>query len=144
MNKYQTPFGQAFILIARNLARSGKFASYSWRQEMEEDAILTMVRYCRNFDPEKSRNPFAYLTKLGYNSFLHRIGVEKKNLELMQVLREDAEDLYGSDAENDDDYGFIESRAKQVNATFSHDLKYLKKKERKKKVRSGPTLDAFD
>ena len=111
---------------------------------MEEDAILTMVRYCRNFDPEKSRNPFAYLTKLGYNSFLHRIGVEKKNLELMQVLREDAEDLYGADLENEEDYSYIDSKAKQVNSTFSHELKYLKRKKRKKKEVKSASLDAFD
>jgi hypothetical protein len=36
--------------------------------------------YFRNFDPEKSKNPFAYFTQIIYYAFLRRIMREKKQL----------------------------------------------------------------
>lgn len=140
--KIPNKIGEYFILIAKNLAKSGRFAGYSWRQEMESDAILVMVKYARNFDPEKSNNPFAFFTRCAWNCFIHRIGVEKKNLELMQVLREETEDLYGQDLLNDEDYGYIDSKARQVNANFTKERKYLKPKS-KNKTKEEPTLDAL-
>ena len=36
--------------------------------------------YFRNFDPDKSKNPFAYFTQIIYFAFLRRIMKEKKQL----------------------------------------------------------------
>ena len=36
--------------------------------------------YFDNFDPNKSKNPFAYFTQIIYYAFLRRIGKEKKQL----------------------------------------------------------------
>ena len=36
--------------------------------------------YFRNFDPDKSKNPFAYFTQIIYYAFLRRIMKEKKQL----------------------------------------------------------------
>jgi hypothetical protein len=36
--------------------------------------------YFRNFDPSKSKNPFAYFTQIIYYAFLRRIMKEKKQL----------------------------------------------------------------
>ena len=36
--------------------------------------------YFRNFDPKKSKNPFAYFTQIIYYAFLRRIMREKKHL----------------------------------------------------------------
>ena len=36
--------------------------------------------YFRNFDPDKSKNPFAYFTQIIYYAFLRRIMREKKQL----------------------------------------------------------------
>ena len=36
--------------------------------------------YFRNFDPAKSKNPFAYFTQIIYYAFLRRITKEKKQL----------------------------------------------------------------
>jgi hypothetical protein len=36
--------------------------------------------YFSNFDPEKSKNPFAYFTQIIYFAFLRRIQKEKKQL----------------------------------------------------------------
>ena len=42
------------------------------------DGVENCVRYCHNFNPEKSKNPFSYFTQIIYYAFLRRIEKEKK------------------------------------------------------------------
>ena len=44
--------------------------------------------YIHNFDPEKSRNPFAYFTQIIHYAFLRRIQKEKKQLEIKTKIIE--------------------------------------------------------
>jgi hypothetical protein len=44
------------------------------------DGIENCIQYFRNFDPDKSKNPFAYFTQIIYFAFLRRIQKEKKQL----------------------------------------------------------------
>ena len=39
-----------------------------------------------NFDPEKSKNPFAYFTQIIYYAFIRRIQKEKKQQEVKQKM----------------------------------------------------------
>ena len=45
-------------------------------------------RYIHNFDPEKSRNPFAYFTQIIHYAFLRRIQKEKKQLDIKTKIIE--------------------------------------------------------
>jgi hypothetical protein len=47
---------------------------------MISDAIENCVMYAENFNPAKSKNPFAYFTQIVYYAFLRRIQREKKQL----------------------------------------------------------------
>ena len=47
---------------------------------MISDGIENCLMYFRNFDPDKSKNPFAYFTQIIYFAFLRRIMKEKKQL----------------------------------------------------------------
>jgi hypothetical protein len=47
---------------------------------MISDGIENCMMYFRNFDPDKSKNPFAYFTQIIYFAFLRRIMKEKKQL----------------------------------------------------------------
>jgi len=47
---------------------------------MVSDGVENCLRYIRNFNPEKSNNPFAYFTQISYYAFLRRIQREKKQL----------------------------------------------------------------
>ena len=47
---------------------------------MISDGIENCLQYVNNFNPEKSKNPFAYFTQIIYWSFVRRIQKEKKNL----------------------------------------------------------------
>jgi hypothetical protein len=72
--------GECFLKIANHLSRKPNFASYSFREEMISDGIENCLMYFRNFNPEKSKNPFAYFTQITYYAFLRRIQKEKKQL----------------------------------------------------------------
>jgi hypothetical protein len=72
--------GECFLKIAEHLSRKPNFISYSFRDEMIADGIENCLMYFRNFNPEKSKNPFAYFTQIIYYAFLRRIMKEKKQL----------------------------------------------------------------
>lgn len=72
--------GECFLKIADHLSRKPNFVSYSFRDEMISDGIENCLMYFRNFDPNKSKNPFAYFTQIIYFAFLRRIQKEKKQL----------------------------------------------------------------
>ena len=72
--------GECFLKIAEHLSRKPNFISYSFRDEMISDGIENCLMYFRNFDPDKSKNPFAYFTQIIYFAFLRRIMKEKKQL----------------------------------------------------------------
>ena len=72
--------GKCLMLIAENLSHKPNFISYSFRDEMIADGIENCVMYFDNFDPKKSKNPFAYFTQIIYFAFIRRIHKEKKQL----------------------------------------------------------------
>ena len=55
---------------------------------MISDGIENCVQYIHNFDPEKSRNPFAYFTQIIHYAFLRRIQKEKKQLDIKNKIIE--------------------------------------------------------
>ena len=50
------------------------------------DGIENCIQYAKNFDPEKSKNPFAYFTQIIYYAFLRRISKEKKQQSIKQKM----------------------------------------------------------
>ena len=72
--------GECLFKIATHLARKPNFAKYIFREDMVSDGIENCLLYIDNFDPEKSKNPFAYFTQIIYYAFLRRIQKEKKHL----------------------------------------------------------------
>ena len=66
-----------------------------------------------NFNPEKSKNPFAYFTQIIYYAFLRRIAKEKRQMDIRDKLIEKNgyDQVFHSD-ENDNhaDMNSIKSR----------------------------------
>ena len=55
---------------------------------MISDGIENCVQYIYNFDPAKSKNPFAYFTQIVHYAFLRRIQKEKKQLDIKTKIIE--------------------------------------------------------
>ena len=72
--------GECFMKIAEGLSHKPNFINYTYRDEMISDGIENCLMYFENFDPSKSKNPFAYFTQVIYFAFLRRIQKEKKQL----------------------------------------------------------------
>jgi hypothetical protein len=70
--------GECFMKIAEGLSHKPNFINYTYRDEMMADGIENCLMYFNNFDPTKSKNPFAYFTQIIYYAFLRRIQKEKK------------------------------------------------------------------
>lgn len=72
--------GECLLQIATRLSYKPNFANYMFREEMIGDGIENCINYLNNFNPDKSKNPFAYFTQIIYYAFLRRIDREKKQL----------------------------------------------------------------
>ena len=68
--------------------KNTNFVNYMFRDDMISDGIENCVQYIHNFDPEKSRNPFAYFTQIIHYAFLRRIQKEKKQLDIKNKIIE--------------------------------------------------------
>ncbi len=80
--------GECFLKIATHLSYKPNFVNYMFRDDMISDGIENCVQYIHNFDPEKSRNPFAYFTQIIHYAFLRRIQKEKKQLDIKSKIIE--------------------------------------------------------
>ena len=80
--------GECFLKIATHLSYKPNFVNYMFREDMICDGIENCVQYIKNFDPEKSRNPFAYFTQIIHYAFLRRIQKEKRQLDIRSKIIE--------------------------------------------------------
>ena len=80
--------GECFLKIANHLSYKPNFVNHMFKDDMICDGIENCVRYVHNFNPEKSKNPFAYFTQIIYYAFLRRIQKEKKQLEIKGKILE--------------------------------------------------------
>ena len=80
--------GECFLKIATHLSYKPNFVNYMFREDMISDGIENCVQYIHNFDPDKSKNPFAYFTQIIHYAFLRRIQKEKKQLEIKNKIIE--------------------------------------------------------
>ena len=70
--------GECFLKIANHLSYRPNFINYTYRDDMISDGIENCLQYMYNFNPDKSKNPFAYFTQIIYYAFIRRIQKEKK------------------------------------------------------------------
>ena len=80
--------GESFLKIATHLSYKPNFVNYMFREDMISDGVENCVQYIHNFDPEKSKNPFAYFTQIAHYAFLRRIQKEKKQLDIKTKIIE--------------------------------------------------------
>ena len=101
--------GEVFVKIANHLSFKSNFINYAFRDDMIADGIENCIQYIHNFDPEKSRNPFAYFTQIIYYAFLRRIQKEKKQLYVRYKSLENTQIMTELANENTPDHGNISS-----------------------------------
>jgi hypothetical protein len=81
--------GEIFIDLVENYATKSNFSGYTYLEEMKSRAIFFLLRYSPSFNPEKSKNAFAYCTQIVKNAFIQVIKKEKKRSEAKKQFVED-------------------------------------------------------
>ena len=132
--------GECFMKIAENLSHKPNFLSYTFRDEMISDAIENCVMYVDNFNPAKSKNPFAYFTQIVYYAFLRRIQREKKQLYVKYKSTEvfGVTDEYGQ-MEDDDGY----NRQFELYDNIGEFIQNFETAKARKKAKQKRNLDKF-
>src|SRR5210317_492320 len=82
--------GSCFLKIANHLSYRPNFINYTFRDDMISDGIENCLQYLDNFNPAKSKNPFAYFTQIIFYAFVRRIQKEKKQVTIKHKLIMDA------------------------------------------------------
>ena len=82
--------GECFMKIAQRLSFRPNFINYAFKDDMISDGIENCVQYIKNFNPEKSSNPFAYFTQIIYYAFVRRIQKEKKQTTIKHRMIQNA------------------------------------------------------
>ena len=129
--------GGCILLIAQRLATRPNFMGYSFREEMIGDAIENCLLYIGNFNPEKSKNPFGYITQIVYYAFIRRIQKERKQqyIKAKKIHAAGITDEWVSHEEDDDgDYRNTYVEYLQQNSDFVKDFE--EKLETKRKTRA--------
>ena len=104
--------GSCFLKIATHLSYKPNFVNYMFREDMICDGIENCVQYIKNFDPEKSRNPFAYFTQIIHYAFLRRIQKEKRQMDIKDKILEKSgyDHVFSTDGDTSADYHGIKNR----------------------------------
>lgn len=136
--------GECFLKIAQHLCYRPNFINYTYKHDMISDGIENCLMYIHNFNPEKSKNPFAYFTQIIYYAFLRRISKEKRQTEIKQRKIQEMmvdESLFVQDGD-DGQYTNQYLEFLQDNMLVDKDVEQKIKVEEKKKEKAGP-LDNF-
>ena len=127
--------GECFLKIANHLSYRPNFINYTYRDDMISDGIENCLQYMRNFNPEKSNNPFAYFTQIIYYAFIRRIQKEKKQQDVKAKLIATSgtemmmDSLVGDDAQYKNQ--MLEFLQRNVKESVPAEPKKVKKKKKK-------------
>lgn len=147
-NKTEPPIpnyiGECFLKIADHLSRKPNFVSYSFRDEMISDGIENCLMYFRNFDPTKSKNPFAYFTQIIYYAFLRRIMKEKKQLYVKYKATEQFGILDEFEMYEDSEGNMRQFQLYDNISEFIHTFEENKKNKKQKQLKNLKELENPD
>jgi len=132
--------GECFLKIANGLSYRPNFINYTYRSEMVSDGIENCLQYIHNFDPEKSKNPFAYFTQIIYYAFLRRIQKEKKQTHIKNKIIENRQYETFTVNEGDDTIYDVQGFDPDIMLP-DEDVYVVKKKEKKEEGTEG--LETF-
>ena len=104
--------GGCFLKIANHLSFRPNFINYMYKDDMICDGIENCIQYIDNFNPEKSKNPFAYFTQIVYYAFLRRIAKEKRQMDIKDKILEKSgyDHVFSVDGDGGAEYNQIKSR----------------------------------
>ena len=138
--------GECWLKIGEGLSHKPNFISYTYRDEMISDGIENCLLYFNNFDPEISKNPFAYFTQIIYYAFLRRIEQENDELYVKYKSMQNMGILGDHEFEGVDGgkpFELYENIAEFIEKYEAKKLKKKAEKAAKAAAKLPPGLDSF-
>ena len=131
--------GSCFLKIANHLSYRPNFINYTFRDDMISDGIENCLQYLDNFDPVKSKNPFAYFTQIIFYAFVRRIQKEKKQVTIKHklIMDNNLDDFALQTHDNQGEYTNQFKEFLQKNLKIEEQPKKEKKPRKKKTVKSS-------
>lgn len=139
--------GKCFFQIATRLSFKHNFINYSYKDDMISDGIENAIIAVHNFDPEKSKNPFAYFTQVIWFAFIRRIQKEQKQTYVKHKVIENSV-LMGTAFEESehskegDTSGYIDLNTDYMNGFVENYEAGMERKKKKKEI-SKKGLEKF-
>lgn len=96
--------------LTARYGRKGNWSGYTYNDDMQAYAMMMLVRTWNSFNPEKSKNPFAFFTQCIKNSFIQFLNQEKRHRNIRDELMVD----------------------KGLNPSYTYQLEYEAKQEENK------------
>jgi len=78
--------GLMFKMLVKRYASIPRFSGYSYNDEMQGFALLTLVKVWKGFDAAKYSNPFAYFTQIVHHAFHQLDNQERKQRDIRDAL----------------------------------------------------------
>lgn len=107
--KMSNELGRMIQKIAEGLSRKPNWSGYTWIQDMRAESVLTVIKYLKNFNPAKSKNPFAYISTIITNSYIGYLNTAKKHSRIKQAL-------FDATVSELDEKGYTKSDYEQIEA----------------------------
>jgi DNA-directed RNA polymerase specialized sigma subunit len=138
--------GECIYQISNRLATKPNFSGYTYKEEMISDGLENAIQALKNFDPQKSSNPFAYFTHIIWYAFLRRIDKEKKQVYIRHKVTEQSV-LTGTAVEKEEgasgEPGYIDLNNDYMNDFVSNYEKRMETKSKAQKKTKKKGLEKF-
>lgn len=86
-NKMTEELGRMLLLLCQRYIQIPRFAKYTYTDDMQGFALMTICRVWKSFDASKSQNPFAYFTQCIHHAYFQYNNQERKQRDIKDEIR---------------------------------------------------------
>lgn len=79
-------FGKMMMLLVKRYSSQGCYSGYTYVEDMESYALMTVCKVWESFDPEKGNNPFAYFTQTIKRTFWQYLALEENHRDIRDEM----------------------------------------------------------
>lgn len=147
--------GRMFMSLVKRYASIPRFSGYSYNDDMQSFALLTLTKVWRGFDATKYNNPFAYFTQIVHHAFHQLDNQERRQRDIRDAVLVDqgrnpsfnyADRMSGSSDMSDDlgdnDYMEIHDRDVKIDNDIEEIVEEINMLQVKSDVADDSTPDA--
>lgn len=84
--KLTEELGKMFMALVKRYSSIPRFSGYSYNDEMQSFALLTLCKVWKGFNAEKYNNPFAYFTQIVHNAFHQFDNQERRQRDIRDAI----------------------------------------------------------